>query len=141
MPQLTPEQLGEKQTINRKIAAQQQIEIAIRLFFDKEFASAITLALAAEEQMPNGERDYLFRILKERYPSVVDRFNEVRNWLKHFRPPEEMEVYEFEVVLSIMRAVSKFTSVYREISAPMTDFDQYCVEKGYRTKQPLNPDS
>ena len=64
-------------------------------------------------------------------------FNAVRNWLKHHIEPEEIELFEFEVEVALMRAISKFASAYHEISEPMLEFDKRCIEKGYRTNRPL----
>jgi hypothetical protein len=46
-----------------------------------------------------------------------------------------MELFEFEVVISLMRAITKFVAAYHQISRRMQDFDDWCVEKGLRTRR------
>jgi hypothetical protein len=103
--------LGEKQRVSRKEAALQQIHMAIRLFRSRDFACAITLALAAEEQLPDADAPYVFKQLKQKVPKEKAMFNLVRNWLKHHKEPDEIDLYEFEVVIALMRATPKFTAV------------------------------
>ena len=45
--------------------------------------SVITLALAAEEQLPETELPHVWSIVKEKKPAASRLFNETRNWLKH----------------------------------------------------------
>jgi hypothetical protein len=112
--------------------------MAIRLFRSKDFACSITLALAAEEQMPEGDGSHLFAVLKDRYPDQSARLNDVRNWLKHYKPNQpEIDIFGFDVELALMRAVSKFAATFGRMSPAMAEFDRRCIKKGYRSKRPL----
>jgi hypothetical protein len=128
---LALDMLGTKQRISRKQTALQQIEAAIGLFRTAEYACAITLSLAAEDQIPDTDAPHVFKLLKERAPALCKEFNRVRNWLKHYDPkePEEMDIFEFEVVLAIVRATTKFVAAYQEISADIEAFDNWSKER------------
>jgi hypothetical protein len=96
------------------------------------------LALAAEDRLPDGDGPYLFKKLKEYLSKEqIDRLNDVRNWLKHDRLPDNMDLYEFEVITCLMRAISRFAAAYREISPAMRGFDEQLQARGYRTSKPL----
>ena len=134
--------LGKKLTIDRKAAAQQQIDMAWRLMKESEFACAITLALAAEERLPDTDKPHVLKSLRQKAPQEMEMFNQVRNWLKHDKPPDEIEIFEFEVALALMRAVSKFRAVYGQASAPMDAFVEWTREKGLlrpKDASALNP--
>src|SRR6267378_6666877 len=89
--------------ITRKIAARRQIHAAIKLFHEEEYESTITLALAAESQLPNDAGPYLYDRLKARVsPDEVDMFNDVRNWLKHIKGPDEIEITDFDAALAVV---------------------------------------
>jgi hypothetical protein len=128
---IPPEMLGQKQVVSREQAALQQITMAIRLLHEREFASAITLALAAEDQIPETDQPHLLGVLRHKAPGAIDKFNEIRNWLKHSRPPDEQVIYEFEVVVALMRATSKFLASYRAGPPEIEKFVQWCRDRGY----------
>jgi hypothetical protein len=71
--------LGTKQRVSRKQTALQQIEAAIALFRAGEYACAITLSLAAEDQIPDTDAPHIFKLLKERVPAIYKQFNQVRD--------------------------------------------------------------
>ncbi|MER8447602.1 hypothetical protein NKH52_30995 [Mesorhizobium sp. M1066] len=104
--------------MTRKEAASNQISLAIRLFHEEEFAGAITLALAAEGQMPPTMSPHVLKTSKDKaVPFMAERdfvskMNEVRDWLKHHKDPEEMHIYEIEAFFAVARATSKFCAVY-----------------------------
>lgn len=123
--------LGGKQTFSRKQAALQQIETAIRLFHKSEFACSITLALAAEEQIEKVDAPYLQKIVQERNPDAARKFNDVRNWLKHHKPPEEIDIFPFEVVIALIRATTKFFAAYAEETTAIEEFHQWAQENGF----------
>ena len=111
-------------------AAQQQIDTAIRLLHEGQFTCSITLALAAEGQMPEGSEASVFRRMKELVPDKIDEFNKVRNWLKHDRPPDQEAIYELEVIFAPLRATSKFWQTYRDTSVSMADFFRFWEKRG-----------
>ncbi|BBO06579.1 hypothetical protein SG09_59290 [Bradyrhizobium ottawaense] len=117
--------------ITRKTSSLRQIHAAIKLFHDDEYEATITLALAAESQMPHVEVPYLYERLKARVsPDEVDIFNDVRNWLKHLRPPDEIEITNFDAALALVRAVTKFKAVFNESSHLMDEFADWIRQKG-----------
>jgi hypothetical protein len=129
---LKPEDLGALQIVSRKEAAQQQIDMAIRLLHERHFACSITLALAAEGQMPEGRDASVFRRIAELAPDKVDEFNKLRNWLKHNSPPDQHAIYELEVSIALLRATSKFWQTYRDTSPSMLAFAQFWEKKGIK---------
>lgn len=121
--------LGPQQRVSRKQAALQQIEEAIGLFWAGQYACAITLSLAAEDQIPGTNEPHVFKLLKERAPAISKEFNQVRNWLKHYNEPNEMDIFELEVVFAIVRATSKFVAAYQEFSVDIEAFDTWSKER------------
>jgi hypothetical protein len=121
--------------MNRRQAALQQINVAIELFHRRDWACAITLALAAETQLPNGEKPFVSSVLKDQYGAeFMDEVNEPRNWLKHSKEPEIATIFEMDAVMAILRVISKFTSLYGAWSDEMAGFDAWM--KQARTNTP-----
>ena len=115
---------------NRQQAALQQIDMAIELFHRAKWACAITLALAAETQLPNSQKSSVESKLRLEFgDKFIDRLNEPRNWLKHVREPDEITLFEFDAVIAILRAISKFSAFYQEWSEDMAAFDAWYREK------------
>ena len=103
----------------------QQIDIAIEMFHCREWTCAITLALAAETQMPNPQKP-----LRSEYgQDFLDRLSKPTNWPRHVKEPETAILYEMDAVAALLRAISKFTSLYRVWSRPMTAFDAWVKRK------------
>lgn len=110
--------------LNRQQAVTQQIDMAIEMFHRREWACAITLALAAETQMPDTEKPFVTSALRSEFgDDFINQLNEPRNWLKHVRDPETSFLHEMDAVIALLRAISKFTSVYRAWSEGMAAFD------------------
>jgi hypothetical protein len=61
----------------------------------------------------------------------VDIFNGPRNWLKHHCPPEEFVFHKQDAVYALVRAVSKFHTVYEQSSPEMESFVEWVREAGY----------
>ena len=118
--------------IDRKISALRQIYAAIKLFHEEEYESTITLALAAESQLPNDvAKPYLYDVLKARVSTEeVDIFNDVRNWLKHLIPPDEIDITDFDAAIALVRAATKFKAVFGESSPTMDEFADWIRQKG-----------
>jgi hypothetical protein len=117
--------------ITRKTSSLRQIHAAIRLSHEDEYESTITLALAAESQMPHVEVSYLYDVLKARVsPDEVEMFNDVRNWLKHIRPPDQIEITNFDAALALVRAITKFKAVFKESSPMMNEFAGWIRQMG-----------
>jgi hypothetical protein len=82
----------------RQLAAARQIAGAVQHFRAGELECAVTLALAAEEQLPHVDAPYLLAQLRAQVPAgETVRFNELRNWLKHYIQPDEIEMTKIEV--------------------------------------------
>jgi hypothetical protein len=113
----------------RPKAAMRQIEAAIEHFDNGEYECAITLAAAAEGMIHATDHPHIFTLLKERRKDFD--YNLVINWLKHDQTPEEMLLPEFEVAITIMRAISKFVAVYNTGTDTMRDFGRWVFETGH----------
>ena len=110
--------------VSKLAAAIEQIEASIEQFHAKRYGAAITLAGAAEEcarGIPAGSAvgedddlpglEPLFvamkRVALEQHgdSEAGDRFNRVRNWLKH-KIPGDMEIHNYDALSMIARALS-----------------------------------
>jgi hypothetical protein len=128
-----------KPPVSKKQAAIRQIHAAIFHFRRKQYECAVTLAGAAEDLLGDTEPDHLWKVLMQRKPQDRSErewaamFNETRNWLKHPTDNLGSERYidEFETVIMLIRAVSKFTARYGESSANMEEFVVWCREHNY----------
>jgi hypothetical protein len=122
----------KSRSITRKISALRQIHSAIKLFHEEEYESTITLALAAESQLPHvDDAPYLYDVLKAQVsPDEIDIFNDVRNWLKHLIPPDEIQITNFDAALALVRATTKFKAVFGESSPTMEEFADWIRRKG-----------
>jgi hypothetical protein len=93
---------------------------------------AITLAAAAEGVMPPTEEPHLFTVLKNSSLSRKEfDYNHTINWLKHPIPPDDLDIWEFEAAIIIVRAISKFFAVYRTGSPAMKSFVRWTFEQGH----------
>ena len=113
----------------KKDSSQRQIEVAIQLLRDNKLDCAITLAAAGEGILPPTEDPHLFRALQP-HNAELD-INLVINWLKHPNEHEEAQITEFEAVIVIARAITKFVAVYRQSSQPFQDFLRWGHEAGH----------
>ena len=111
----------------KQLSALRQIIAAIAHLHNKQFECAITLAGAAEGQLPETTTQYLFRLLKKAV--AQDELNLVRDWLKHQSGPEKATISEFEVALMIARAIHKFVAVYKSSHPKFEEFEKWAVEK------------
>jgi hypothetical protein len=120
--------------VSKKEAATRQIGVAIRLFFEGEFESAITLACAAEGQLGEGDESHLLALLRERMPphfenvqSWISCLNRSRDWLKHPTPQlgDIREMDGCEAYVMLVRAVSKFRAVYPEETENMKTMNEF----------------
>ena len=131
---LSPTESGSEiksRRVTRKISALRQIEAAIKLFHVDEYESTITLALAAESQLPNDPGPYVYHWFKARVPAdIIDRFNDFRNWLKHHTGPDEIEITDLDAGFAILRATTKFRAVFGETSPTMDEFSDWIRQKG-----------
>jgi len=125
------EGLTEARVVTKKEAACRQIDVAVRLFHEGEYESAVTLACAAEGQLGDGDDSHLFLHLKGRRPSQfnnerewVNFLNQTRDWLKHPTPQleETRPIAQFEVWVMLVRACTKYYAVFREESKTMEQF-------------------
>jgi hypothetical protein len=103
---------GDKSIKTFKVfAAIRQIQAAIHHFKNDDYECAVTLAAAAEGVLPNVRTPHLFTLIKAspEFRDIDPNF--VINWFKHSVPPYEIEIPEFEVVMVIVRAISKLIAV------------------------------
>ncbi len=128
--------------VTKKEAVRRQIEVAIRIFYEGEYESAITLACAAEGQMEGTEHPHLFTVLNERMPKSFATpkqwatfLNETRDWLKHptFHLEESRGIAEFEAWVMLVRAVTKYYAVFLEENDIMSDFEEWGKVRGLIT--------
>lgn len=114
-------------------AALRQIHGAIGHLYAQEYDCAITLAGAAEDLPIHAEPDHLWKVLMRRRPfdhngkEWAAMFNQTRDWLKH--PTEnladERHIDEFETVIMLVRATSKFIGKFRKGSKKMEEFIEW----------------
>ena len=125
--------VAAKRLFSREMAATQQIEMAIRHLEDDEFACAITLALAAEEQLPwpSGDTPHLLGVMRASETDKQVDVNKVRNWLKHNKEPDEIGISEFDVVVALIRATTKFHAVYGKPTLDMKKFLAWVKQEGF----------
>jgi hypothetical protein len=104
--------------------------MAIEMFHRRKWTCAITLALAAETQMPDPEKPFVSSELRSKYGiDFIDQLNEPRNWLKHAKDHDTVELYEMDALMALLRAISKFTSLYDAWSEEMAKFDEWVKSK------------
>ena len=113
----------------KQTASLRQIIAAITHLHKKELECAITLAGAAEGQLPESTGEYLFRLLKR--VASHDELNLVRDWLKHPSGPDKATITEFEAALMISRAIHKFVSVYKASHPQFETFSEWVVAAGH----------
>ena len=134
--------MAEKEEVivdtSKQLASLRQIIAAIDHLHKKELECAITLAGAAEGQLPEKRTDYLFRLLKKVFSH--DDLNLVRDWLKHQSGPENAIISEFEAALMISRAIHKFVGVYQASHPKFEEFSKWAVDAGHLPR-PLTTDA
>jgi hypothetical protein len=123
---------------SKQLASWRQIIAAIAHLHKREFECAITLAGAAEGQLKETPREYLFKLLKKVFSH--DELNLVRDWLKHQSGPENATITEFEAAIMIARAIHKFLAVYEASHPDFEAFSQWAVAAGH-IPRPLSADA
>jgi hypothetical protein len=113
----------------KQLAALRQIKASIIHFHKREYEAAITLAGAAEGQIPEPTMTYLFRLLKRHMSS--DEANAYIHWMKHQSGADKASIPDFEVVLTISRAIHKFVGAYKASCDEFEEFSAWAVEKGH----------
>jgi hypothetical protein len=120
--------------ITRKGAAERQIDAAIAHLKNFELECAITLAAAAEKMLPDAtSEEHIFRYL-QRHPAFTTKeidFNETINWLKHYVEPDRKIIFEQEAAFVIVRAMSKFATVYNQVPIEWDEFLHWGVERDF----------
>ncbi len=86
--------------------------------------------------LPPTDGYHIFADIKDFLPP--DEFKELNlnlvvNWLKHYKQddPEPVFLTEFETVIALARAVTKYHAVYRETTTRMVRLLEWAVEQGY----------
>jgi hypothetical protein len=85
----------------KQLSSMRQTKAAIEHLHKGQLECAITLAAAAEGQLPETTTEYLFRLLQRLKPQ--ENFNLFITWLKHPTGPDKATISEFEAVLVIAR--------------------------------------
>jgi hypothetical protein len=116
----------------KKLSAQRQILMAIKCIDSVDYECAITLAGAAEgqideKQIPEGTPSHLFRVLRAHFAKAP--VNEDITWMKHSSGAFERDVTQFDVALTISRAIQKYVATYQETHAKFEEFSQWAVMK------------
>jgi hypothetical protein len=92
------------------------MRLCTRLFLAGELMPSITLSAAAEDSLPDVDGPYLFPMLNSNWANrkgcESSPFNEVRNWLKHAKDEENIEIHTNDAVIMLVRAISKYTAVF-----------------------------
>src|SRR5467141_3437127 len=117
-------------------SSRRQINAAIAHLHSRDWECAITLAAAAEGQLLEPEtQTFLFRALRNREAkdSLNLKLNRVIHWLKHPTQdePDHIKISEFEVALTISRAIQKFVAVYKLSAREFEGFSTWAVERGH----------
>jgi hypothetical protein len=137
----------DRRMVTKKDAARRQIDVAIRLFHEKEYESTMTLAGAAEGQIDGdgtaAAELSLFAVMKKKQPSDfktesqwATSLNETLYWLKHPTPQlgDLRVMAEFEAWVMLVRAISKYYSVFLEETEHMNAFVEWGRERGLVAK-------
>ena len=116
----------------KKLSALRQILIAIKCIDSIDYECAITLAGAAEGQIdealiPDGTRPHLFRVLRGKF--AKEPVNDDVTWMKHSSGAFDGEVTQFDVALTIARAIQKYVASYQETHPKFEEFSQWAVMK------------
>lgn len=115
----------------KKEAALQQIEAAIDHLYAHDYICPITLAGAAEGQIFHSAADHVWGQLILKKPNDwhkkhwVSMLNETRDWLKHSSPDDldqERDIEEFETVVMLVGASSKFIACFGSTSDKIEGF-------------------
>jgi len=102
---------------------------AIAHFHKGEYECAITLAGAAEGQVPSSDPLYFFKLIRRKFSG--DETNLYINWMKHGSGPDTATISEQEVVVTIIRAIQKFVAAYEASCKEFNDFSDWCINNGY----------
>jgi len=111
---------------SKSLASRRQIETAIRQFDEGAFECAVTLAHAGENILNQSGLVSLFERMKE---AIGIDHNELPNWLKHGTGPNTRTITEFEVVVLVQRAISKFVARFDGATPAMKAFSDAQREK------------
>jgi hypothetical protein len=121
----------------KQLSSMRQTKAAIEHLHKGQLECAITLAAAAEGQLPETATEYLFRLLQRLKPQ--ENFNLFITWLKHPTGPDKATIAEFEAVLVIARAIQKFVAVYEASCTEFNDFSAWAVAQGHLPKPIVEP--
>ena|ERR1043165_371299 len=125
------ESVWKKIQTTKRLAAERQIHAAIRHLLSGEFECAVTLALAAEDQLPDTSEPTLWNVLKQQVvPSDMRVFNDLRDWLKHGSGKDAREISELEVAIALIRATTRYFAVFKFETDEMRAFVKWCTDKG-----------
>jgi hypothetical protein len=128
--------------VSKQEAAARQIDVAIRLYEQAEYESAITLAGAAEAMLSAHTPHALFDRLKQGRPDEFKTesewatvLNETRNWLKHTNDPNAfMRIRQFDVWVMVCRAYTKYYEAFGEETDEMLAFTERARARGLTKK-------
>lgn len=124
--------------VTKKEASRRQIEVAIRLYHEGEWECAMTLAGAAEGQLPDVTRNHLFRKIRDKRPAEFANekewasfLNETRDWLKHKEDQDPRDIVNFEALVMLWRALTKYYENFGEETRGMSEFRRWGQAQGY----------
>ncbi len=119
---------------SKKDSAQRQTQRAIEHYRRGDLDCAITLAAAAEGMLPTVEDPHMFQALQSHPKAKELDYNLVINWLKHSNGPPTATLDEFEAVVVIARAITKFVAVYHQSTEIFEDFLRHAHKEGHLPK-------
>jgi hypothetical protein len=129
-----------KPTTSKRDAAIQQIHAAIEHCQKGQLAPAITLGAAAEGSLPRTDNEHLIKRINDLGLFKELDMNAVINWLKHDTGQPAASLLELEAGVTVMRAISKFASVYNGVTPTMKAFPDWMVGRGHFATEPKRND-
>ena len=108
----------ETLTITAREASMAQLRAAMKAFVDLDWASAVTLAGAAEERCPATTEATLRSLLVMIFGDGV---NDVRNWMKHDKRPDPLTIRRRDVLMILGRALVRHEVAYGEKGSEMRE--------------------
>jgi hypothetical protein len=106
-----------------------QIHAAIDHLHRGDFECAITLAAAGEGMLPSTDKAHFCEL-----DDAVTSVNDIVNWLRHgeikakqHKRIENVAIGEFETIVLIYRAITKFDAVFEDQKTPQMISFRVCV--------------
>jgi hypothetical protein len=106
----------------KQVSAFRHISAAIDHFEKQNYECAITLAAAGEGQIVERSTGHFFRVIRAKFSGQA---------LKHSSGPDEKEITEQEVVVTIIRGIQKYVGTYEVSHSKFETFSKWCIANGF----------